>query len=40
MIIAVEKKRILTADNLSGRMLPLFSGEGKARVLTLSGGYA
>ncbi|MDX6693251.1 MAG: hypothetical protein QOF02_854 [Blastocatellia bacterium] len=40
MSIAVEKKRILTADNLSERILPPISGEGKARVLKPSGGYA
>jgi hypothetical protein len=40
MSIAVEDERTLTATLLSERILPLISGNSKARVLHLSGGSA
>jgi len=38
MSIAVEKKRILTADGLSGRMLLAFAKDGKVCALCPPGG--
>jgi hypothetical protein len=42
MSIAVEKKRILTADNLSERVLPITKGKRKLYRVgkALSGGYS